>query len=708
MERERPSERSSLQEALVTALRDSIEDTVVSPRTFFADWYCRRGTPLFFLFKKNLRVTNIQFAELVSLIQSDAEVGNGRQPRDLQFLTRREFNGALAGIASAVAAREPEQLPTAVASLYGDLLQRLVIVEPYFSSCNLFLPPGMSVDLATICARSGYIHSCGRNVWTRNTRKASTAELLTNLKRRIRATKRPDGPVFFAVYSHEDFSQWDRNDEAPQDGLDDVKLHIEKYFIEDSSLVEVIREIQRAFPRELVVAEPGNYREAHISYRQKALLDRSRTLWLITDRSIASDGRQPGASHYFICFEQQFKNENPLHIFDENKPAWVAHTTIPHTLMGALINITRPDWPTGPVRFADPFVGTGTSILEMCKEESAEVSGADLSVMSPLLFEDNAALFSAPLDELKRLNKKASKLHSDLLSISKREGAPVGDATCPEYRKASIEINRLQGESPVDGVEFNEATLRAFRKMSSDGRALRYLALRTLIRNGAGIRRGTKNWFSASAKECAEWLAQLNSFISLRSRQEGAEVVGSRTFIEYVGNYSMSVSIGRHAFDKLLSTHTGSQLVTKRDALDLPERSCDLVVTDPPYGFNTNDDAEELATLYRSMIPVLIRAVLPEGQLVFCLPEISHSGRRVRFFAQREMVTQQVLFEAGRLEAEVVIPAQALPGPTSLFRPPFYWESARALRRSILHFRVRERRGNATGGGENRPRSGRP
>src|SRR5205807_5703993 len=118
---------------------------------------------------------------------------------------------------------------------------------------------------------------------------------------------------------------------------------------------------------------------------------------------------------------------------------------------------------------------------------------------------------------------------------------------------------------------------------------------------------------------------------------------------------------------------------------------CDAIVTDPPYGFNTDDDLQSLAELYVTAIGKMILALKQDGHLVLCLPDRSHTGRRSPFFTHKELITQQVLSLAERAvpKREVIIPAYAVPKQKDLFRPPYYWESERALRRAILHFRVR-------------------
>lgn len=666
-------------------------DGQFSARRFFELWYGARRNAYFFLFKKNLKITNIQYSELIALLRSYTSGQGGTAGRDLQFLSRREFNSAIAGIVATFPLQAPNERARLVFRLYGGLLKHLVIVEPYYSSCNIFLPPELSLDLKSICALSGYIHSCGRNLWTRNTRKAETASLFSNLKRYLTTRQGSRWPIFLAVYAHEDFSRYDRDDDAPQDGLDDVKVYVEKFFLGNEPLVAVLEKIRKAFGEQLVIPSPGDYRKQHILFRQRAHVDRARTLWLIVDRSVSEDGRRPGDTQYFICYEQQFKNENPLHLFDENKPAWIAHTTLPHTLMGALINITRPYWPSDDIRFADPFVGTGTCMLELCKEKGVAIHGSDLSALAPVLFEDNALLFYMSATKLRLLRVQITRLIRTLRAVSLEVTTGLSQSLLDKYVAASDFVLELRRGREIESVEFGVLAAAEMRRRTPQERLLVYLALRSLIRSGMAIKRESTDWWRASEKECVEWRNQLDALIRLRTRQGSIQKGGSGIIMTYQGSYSEACSINPAAFKAVAARHAANPVVTVCDAKNLEERTCDVVVTDPPYGFNTSDVLVDLAELYREMVIVMIRAVLPEGQLVFCLPEHSYSGRRLHFFTLREMVTQQVLFAANQLKVDVVVTGQSMPEPTSLFRPPYYWESLRALRRSILHFRVRER-----------------
>lgn len=59
------------------------KEEVVKAKPFFREWLRRRGTCYFFLFKKNLKVTNIQFADLLALMRSHFKADGSEPPTDL-------------------------------------------------------------------------------------------------------------------------------------------------------------------------------------------------------------------------------------------------------------------------------------------------------------------------------------------------------------------------------------------------------------------------------------------------------------------------------------------------------------------------------------------------------------------------------------------------------------------------------------------------
>jgi tRNA G10 N-methylase Trm11 len=85
-------------------------------------------------------------------------------------------------------------------------------------------------------------------------------------------------------------------------------------------------------------------------------------------------------------------------------------------------------------------------------------------------------------------------------------------------------------------------------------------------------------------------------------------------------------------------------MATKGTGGDCPEthfvakdyrHQLDLIVTDPPYGFNTNENKFKLGHLYQQMIRTFLSALTNHGQLVIAVPEWSHTGRQMPAFTYK-------------------------------------------------------------------------
>jgi tRNA G10 N-methylase Trm11 len=120
-----------------------------------------------------------------------------------------------------------------------------------------------------------------------------------------------------------------------------------------------------------------------------------------------------------------------------------------------------------------------------------------------------------------------------------------------------------------------------------------------------------------------------------------------------------------------------------------PRAEFDLIVTDPPYGFNTTEDPEALAEVYRIFLRTAVKSLKDGGQLVLALPDWSHTGRRLPAFILKDFITHQILTIAEHEGREVITSAEQITKTIPV--APYYWESEKALRRAILHFRFRKR-----------------
>ena len=375
---------------------------------FFEEWFRKNGKVYFFLFKKNLKVTNLQAVELIALVQSHLYENNADQDNveHVQFFSIEDFNNVLARLVEGFELGASRSFDFEfIAREYSHLLANALVVDVLFGSCVVFVPPYLDLDLKTICFLSGYIHSCGPSIYIRNVYKATPEEFFLYLGQHLKTLK-PEKKLFFRPYVHEDFTEFDRDQKDElRSGLDDVKLYAQKYYVGTKPISSLIEDMRKEFADQLQLPAPGGNFTIDDLSKETPGIDPTRTLFLIMDHSLGDIRNRPGDRHFLICYEQLLLNENPFHIFDENKPAWFDHTTMPHTLMGAMLNITRPYWPKNrKVRVADFFLGSGTAWLETLKYPNISFNGLDIEPISALLAEDNLCFFQKTMPQ--HLNTK--------------------------------------------------------------------------------------------------------------------------------------------------------------------------------------------------------------------------------------------------------------------------------------------------------------
>ncbi len=659
---------------------------------FFTEWFRNRGQIYFFLFKKNHRVTNIQVAELISLLRSYRTDSDS----ELMFLSVDGFKRILAHVAESFRdnSRGGRSKYELIAEKYSALIGNTAAIDVMFGSCLVYLPPAVGIDLKAICSRSGYIHSCGRNVYVRNLYKANKDEMFEKIDEYLdRYTHKR---LLFRPFSHEDFTEFDRiQKDDLKSGLDDVKISVQKYFLREHRLASIIEDMRSRFKDRLVIPHPGDYHhdEALITAeRTKSDFDSTRSLFLVMDHSMGGEGRIRGNRHFIICYDQEYINENPFHLFDENKPAWFDHTTLPHTLAGAMINITRPYWPqkSGPVLICDCFVGSGTTLLEAAKYDNTLCCGLDYEPISPFLVEDNIRFFSESASELVAHHEALSKVAEHLEEADHSRAAKHSWEQSLEG-KALILAEQLlnqwkerMGQSP----ESSQELVQLLQHAGPLARLLFYTRLKVARRYEAAILTGSVSEEDALQKELVGLGSDLKQLIDLRGRGESGAEDGHR--VTYQGSYSSGLSINRHYIGALSKSLPGRIAVGDCREWE-PQGLFDVIVTDPPYGFNTNEDRQLLADVYSSFLRKAIDHLEEGGQLVLALPDWSHTGRQLPAFALKDFVAHQVLVVAEELKREVIHSGVQIPKTVGV--PPYYWESEKALRRAILHFRFRKYRG---------------
>jgi len=191
----------------------------------------------------------------------------------------------------------------------------------------------------------------------------------------------------------------------------------------------------------------------------------------------------------------------------------------------------------------------------------------------------------------------------------------------------------------------------------------------------------------ALRKSINEMLNQIKMLIELKNEISKSSIKddGLENYIKVLGTYSIKL------IPKLVTStnvvdneYIINEIKSGIDARNLEPDSNDLVICDPPYGFNTTENEDELAELYSEFIEKAIISIKPFGQLIMCLPYESFTGRSLPYCTKKDLVSRLIIIKAHQLNRLIYSPS--LSYPQAFHLPPYYWESDKALRRVIIHF----------------------
>lgn len=660
---------------------------------FFRSWYREQGTPLYFLFRKHLGVTNVQYAELIELIQNLATDTTTNLPvGQLVFQTTESLKATIVETVNSLLDIPKSRRASHIdrfAKLYADVFVGTAAVDMFYCSSAVFLPPGLNLDLERLCAQSGYVHSAGRSIYIRNIKKARQQDFELSIESHLAKQGTSSTPTPFVVYAHEDFSDFDKEaKDQINRGIDSTKLYVEKMSMGGYRLSQVVQDLRARFKGRLEVPRPGSYKKEH-------KFQGSRTIWLVGDRSISNASiLNPGGDRYYICYEQYAKNDSPFFFFDENKPAWKSHTTLPHSLTAALLNVTLPHASASVI--CDPFGGTGTTWFEAKRiSPQAKVISSDLSPVTPQLVADNLRFFLADVMELRtihgQLMQTLEAIRRGIVSDeqpSLLDGPEEGTTSITAYISAKDLLDRLRNEQPTEEqeFEFTDEFVAELARQSYLCRLLFYTALRAELRYQGSYKRNSMTRSKAFERSLEEIVLQTTKHLQTREKLAEGDEKPEHCYVRFQGTYS-PVVVPSIFVDNLQSLERQlAKEVRVADATTLRQGSLDIVVCDPPYGFNTTEESSTLAQLYSDFLDAAILSLRSGGHLIIALPAESYTGRELPYCTKSGLLISQILVKARKLDRHLFMPAAGV--PHKLLRPPYYWEAERALRRTILHFRV--------------------
>lgn len=648
-----------------------------------------------FLFNQNARRTNMQLAEFISLIRQHIYVSDTRTKQsEIEFTTFEEIKTFLTEVISHTNGECDKDFSSFVDEITLFLNDK-IIIEAHYGTASVFLPPHIDLDIALVCGESGYIHSCGDLLLLRNAEKVTESMFKDAILECINDFRTEEDRFLLVPYCHEDFTHLDR-ESSPflQHGLDDVKIHISKAYMGATKLYDLLEQIGEEQQSDLAIAPAGNFKKSSEAF-QEAFPDKiQNTIFLISDSDLVPGSRFPGSKKFYVLYLQQYKNNNVYHLYDENKPGWASHTTLPHSLAGSMVSIARPWFKEGgKPKIADPFGGSGTVFFEAQKISGIDCQSSDQAPIFQFTIEDNAKFFNLDRESLKKLRDELSGF-LNLNAISVDPTAARSRKETPEQRLIRVVdvVRKWSGVCNDNFLSLEKGDLDdGFRDLGDNqaDRLLAYVGLRASVRGLTDISRQTASWPTFFNRELSQLLVQIDNELTwlgnARSHPHNSQMLLSRS--AYSDSTRPRPPEIRH-HDLLKTLH-----FDQADVINMPKDTYDAIITDPPYGFNTDEDYWPMAAFVRKMIDAMVLALKSEGgQLILAAPQMSFSGKGIMPFVRSDYLSREIVRACARLGRECVKPSVVLPASLSRLQPPYYWVAEKTLERRILHFWIREQR----------------
>lgn len=711
----------------------------------------------YFLFQKNLGVSNIPLVELLALLRMNATYRDTKRRAQINFYSDEQYTTFLRNLFESLYPSKTIETESAlkdviknivskVATNYLEILTSTVVVEPYFTSAVVHIPKVLSLNIRKIVAESGYIHSVGYSLYARSASKAHQGQVIDAIKRFLAAAKSTK-PIYITPYANEYFDPYDRTDSTAslRNGLDGVRIQLRKYFINGQPFQEFLNRLHRDFGERVYVARGlQDYRLE----RGSASFDRTWTIWFLTDYKCLVTPTELVArtpDPYLMVFAQYYRNGNQFVTFKERKPAWAAPVTLPHTLSIGMVNILRQQIPeSAPAIVVDPFCGTGTTLIDaFLRIPNCTLVGLDCQVGMPQLVRDNLDFFSLDRRRMAAFCLKLSNIVKELESHLKNSGS----ARITPITQIHGGLNDLSDASP--GTDISDQAVFDFVLhhclldiLTKSSRGADWVAdgAKTIIDEGSGqaflANYNSKKYFDLRVLYYLLWRGLANGLFSLRSDLDkvyevihdelskflreahnlGDGLAQDQQFSEgkfsgHFGRYSLATMARRDAIARMsknLCELDGRELIRKlgnpaqrsRTYLSVVDDSVsvlsrlhkciDVIVTDPPYGFNTGNDILELHELYSGFVRAAVQSLKHGGQLMVALPAFARNGRQIPYFQSRAPMIRQIISQTESIGRRAISVSRTVPVADRLGYPPFYWSSSAALSRSVLWFTIED------------------
>ena len=697
----------------------------------------------YFVFRAGARTTNIQLAELTALVGNYiTHVSTSAYSEDwpavssrksCQFHSTSEVRETLENLWNSVIpdidhlrsfSEFDNELYSGVLEVlkkaYAEIACTTVIVDALENSALVFLPNNLNLALREITIQSGYVHSSGKLIYCRNTNKSSIDECISSFRDyKDRRTKKSGVP--FCLYVNEIFDKYEDDFVQAEisNGLSNLKFSGDKNYFGGVPLYSFRERLQREFKDFITFVTPrSHYKE------QLRSLDggKNGVIWLVKDRKIGTDWSRDGSDDIYVIYHQRYKNSDAICHFDEDKPAWIAPVTWPHTLTAAMLSLTLDRFNSDErLVIVDPFVGTGTSLIEAIKRyPNCEFWGGDLCSASKGAIIDNVNFFSSP-GLAKRLIRKLepllvereefiAKYASTFKAKNHFDAHAEGDwlmqgiaaaLDAVSHTLSAIDKSKMdvyQKVRMLSEADFGQFIERFHPIKDFEKRIGFYFSWKAVCKNASALAETRTNEVEKLYDYLDGFLKLLkkySSFDGMTDKDSSVVILNDSCFGKEVAYnyYHLRDKLATCASRLICGPKTGEFSVFWETMMqELAGRSPDIVIMDPPYGFNTDREGlVGLTTLYTTIIKKVVQSAGIETHLLMCLPEKSHNGQTIPNFVTKDWVMARLFLESSGV-VDIVNYANSKPFPSSNFRPPYFWRSPRALTRSIIHVILKRRR----------------
>lgn len=704
---------------------------------FIDEWYRIKGAATFFVFRRSVEETNLQFAELLALLRTlitrRSSTKNQKTIQGLHFVKTKDFKSFFQSTLQDVvlAHNENGESMDAAGDFFHDqylnILRHTILVDCFSGSSSVCVPPYLHLDIQELCGLSGYIHSAGEVVIIRDVNRLTKAELIDAIEKHIDRSQITSERIGLSLFSKEEYRSATG---AQQDdlslGLEMLKIRASKCFVGGERIGPVVAAVVSANKRLVQLFKP----DLETSAGHPDNMHDESMLWILSDCGVDAEGKRDINKSYYICYRQSIRNGSPTISFDESKPAWKAPETIPHSLTAAALNLASESLlDDDDNTICDPFVGTGTTLIESVKFLKRKILCSDASEVSRQLTLDNLEFFCQDLDGLNDLKKSFEELAKIFTDIRKKivdakshrpesKRSKERDPYFDEFQKhcskgscAAITLfkeivrNNIQNIKRSDAepsgiLDFDSYSDKLSAIVSLRDRITFYILLKSYFRNPSIPDGNLTSSFVATAEgelgETVERIGRLSAILGDMSRaeeqEEGISPIDGTNLVTFRGILWRWVRVSQsamkdalaHLLDKdSLRVRVDTRELKGRD--DLPQAK--VFFGDPPYGLNVTKGGKNLAMLYRTLSTALVSQTSGRGWAILCLPAKTFTGARLSFFTNPALFVGQILCDAASDGRSFFNHASRVPDPNTLFRPPYYWRASRTLDRSIVAFR---------------------